>query len=243
MSSGPITWRSCAISHVGNVRKLNEDACLDRCEAGMWVVADGMGGHAAGDIASQLIVDTLAKIEPEPSLSAYVEAVETAILDINRELCQLATDHAQIVGSTIVVLLAVDNYTVVLWAGDSRLYRLRAGQMSQLTTDHSQIQALIEQGLLTQEQAKGHPAGNLVTRAVGAASTLSIDMDIFESQANDRYLLCSDGLDKHLSDADIAVNLSRGSIEEAAQELIDLALQRGGTDNVTVCVAGTSSSA
>ncbi|MBT8446891.1 MAG: protein phosphatase 2C domain-containing protein, partial [Gammaproteobacteria bacterium] len=182
------------LTHVGKVRRHNEDACLDRSDIGMWCVADGMGGHAAGDVASRMVVDRLARVDRNGSLAELVEAAESAILEANDLLFKLSTRHNQTSGTTVVVLLAHGRHCVFVWAGDSRIYRLRDGEIKQMTTDHSQIEAFIEQGLLSREEARDHPAGNMVTRAVGAAESLYLDMDIDELAADDCYLLCSDGL-------------------------------------------------
>lgn len=232
----PLTWSSCTATHVGAVRKLNEDSALDRSDIGLWVVADGMGGHAAGDLASQLIVNTLAKIPPPETLSAFVDAVDDAIIAVNKRLFGLSKESNQTSGSTVVALLIHGRHCVYLWAGDSRAYRLRRGRIQQLTTDHSQVEMLVEQGLITREEALRHPAGNMVTRAVGAAEDLYLEMDVDEIEPGDRYLLCSDGLDKHVADAELERLLGQGTLAEVARNLIDVALSRGGSDNVTVAL-------
>lgn len=224
------------MSHVGKVRKLNEDSCLDRADIGLWVVADGMGGHAAGDLASQLIVNTLAKVPQPAKLSTFVESVEDGLLAANKRLVAMSGETKQTTGSTVVALLLHGEHAVYMWAGDSRLYRLRDGKLTQLTTDHSQVESMIEQGLISREEASGHPAGNMVTRAVGASENLFVDLDMTAVQPGDRYLLCSDGLDKHVADREIEKILGQGLPKEAAQKLIDVTLSRGAIDNVTVSV-------
>jgi serine/threonine protein phosphatase PrpC len=236
MSKPPYRWTSSTVTHVGNVRKVNEDSCLDRGDVGLWVVADGMGGHASGDLASQLIVNTLAKIEPAKKLAEYVDRIEEALLKVNQRLIDMAAQTNQTSGSTVVVLLAFGRHGIIVWAGDSRIYRLRGGEIRQLTTDHSQVEMYVEQGLISREEAALHPAGNMVTRAVGAAADLFLELDIHELQHGDRYLLCSDGLDKHVADPEIAKILGKGDPKTAAQSLIDVTLARGAVDNVTVSV-------
>ncbi len=236
MSTPSFTWTSATLTHTGNVRKHNEDSCLDRADAGLWAVADGMGGHASGDLASQMIVNTLAKVEPGANLSTYVDRVEEALLSVNRKLVDMAAQTQQTSGSTVVILILFGQYGIMMWAGDSRIYRRRGNEFKQLTTDHSQVEAYVEQGLLTREEAAIHPAGNMVTRAVGAAPDLYLEMDIQELQNGDRYLLCSDGLDKHVTDPEIAQILAKPDPREAAQTLIDVTLSRGAIDNVTVSV-------
>lgn len=240
MSDSPFTWSSAALTDVGKVRKLNEDSVLDRGTEGLWVVADGMGGHSAGDLASQLIVNSLAKVEPAEALAAFVDRVEEAVLSVNERLYEVANAHNQTSGSTVVLLLARGRHAVVMWAGDSRLYRWREGRIEQLTTDHTQIELYIEKGLLKRSEAEGHPSGNMVTRAVGVTDHLLLEMDLFEIEHGDRFLLCSDGLDKHLKDPEIEGFLADGDPEQVARALVDTTLERGAVDNVTVCVVEMS---
>ena len=229
-------WQSAAITDVGKVRKLNEDSILERGEAGLWVVADGMGGHSAGDLASQLIVNSLAKLDTDAALPDFVERVEEAVQNVNDRLFAVANAHNQTSGSTVVMLLASGRHAVVMWAGDSRCYLLRRGQLRQLTTDHTQIELFISKGLLTRAEAVGHPSGNMVTRAVGVTDCLLLEMDLLELEHGDRFLLCSDGLDKHLKDDEIAQHLSGEDPHTVARDLIDQTLSRGAMDNVSVCV-------
>ena len=235
MSEPPITWRSALRSDVGKVRKLNEDSGLDSPDKRLWCVADGMGGHSAGDLASQMIVNSLAKVKASDSLSEHVDFVEHSILGVNNRLHELSSAQNQTSGSTVVVLLAGDRHCVFMWAGDSRLYRLRDTKLAQLTTDHTQAELYIEQGLISRESAADHPSGNMVTRAVGASEALFLDIDIAEIERGDRFLLCSDGLDKHVSDPEIEAIMQAGEPQEIVDRLIDLTLERGASDNVTVC--------
>lgn len=235
MADAALSWRSKTLTNVGKVRKLNEDSCLDRADIGMWVVADGMGGHASGDLASQLIVNTLAKLEAPRSLGEFIDNVEDGVLSANARLTKMAKESNQTSGSTVVTLVIRDGLGAFMWAGDSRLYRLRDGSIKQLTVDHSQVELYIEQGLITRDEAVGHPAGNMVTRAVGASEKLFLDADIIEVAAGDRYLLCSDGLDKHVTDPEME-QIMKDEGEGAAQKLLDITLNRGATDNVTVSI-------
>ncbi|MDX1519414.1 MAG: protein phosphatase 2C domain-containing protein, partial [Gammaproteobacteria bacterium] len=216
-----------------------EDSLLERPEMGLWLVADGMGGHSAGDVASQMIVDNLKKIHEGISLDRYIDDVEDRLLKVNEKLLQKSreTTKRNTIGSTVVVMIAYLNYCVYLWAGDSRLYRLRKGILRQMTTDHSQVELYVEQGLISREEAAVHPHGNMITRAVGATDELYLDMDIQTMQAGDRYLLCSDGLTKHLVDFEIEDILKEEEdTEETCKVLIDLTLERGAGDNVTAIV-------
>jgi serine/threonine protein phosphatase PrpC len=237
--SNTLSWSSFGITDVGKVRKLNEDSMLDRCEIGLWVVADGMGGHAAGDVASQMIVSSLKKIHEGITLNRYIDDIEDRLLKVNKRLIEKAKEAERkvTIGSTVVVLLAYQDYCVYIWAGDSRLYRLRDAEISQMTPDHSQVEAYVERGLITREEATVHPHANMITRAVGASDVLFLDMDIQTMETGDRYLLCSDGLTKHVSDLEMEEILhEKDDTEESCRTLLDMTLERGAGDNVTVIV-------
>ena len=235
-ASDAFQWNSAGISDVGKIRSINEDAFADCPEAGLWVVADGMGGHDAGDFASHAIIDSLNQVGPQQRLSAFVDEVEDRLLQVNQVLIDAAGQREEptTIGSTVVALLAVQNYCACLWAGDSRAYRLSDGQMLPVSQDHSQVEELIEQGLLLREDAESHPAANVITRAVGAAEELFVDVELVELQDGDRFLLCSDGLFKEVSELEIAQHMQRGSCQDVCHDLVELALERGSRDNVTV---------
>lgn len=228
-------WSSAATTHVGHVRHVNEDALCERPDVGLWAVADGMGGHAAGDLASQMVVAGLARLKAQPALSLMVEFIEHSLLESNERLIILAGER-QTIGSTVVVLTVLGGFAAYLWVGDSRLYRYRGGHLRQLTTDHSQVERYIEKGLLLRANAAAHPHGHLLTRAIGARQELRVDLDVCALQAGDRFLLCSDGLDRHVTHAEIAANLAPGEAAESAASLRELTLARGALDNVTVCI-------
>ena len=234
----PLSWSSYGITDVGKVRKHNEDSMLEQPETGLWVVADGMGGHAKGDVASQMIVENLKKLHEGLNLVRYIDDIEDCIINVNKKLIETARKSKKktTIGSTIAAMLAYEQYCVYMWAGDSRLYRVRDGDMRQITTDHSQVEIYIEQGLISREEALVHPHGNMITRAVGATEEFFLDMDIQEMKSGDRYLLCSDGLTKHLTDEDIHEYMSSGTAEESCKHAIDVTLSRGAGDNVTAIV-------
>ena len=236
--SAAIHWKSNAATHVGKVRQINEDSFLDREDLHLWVIADGMGGHHAGDVASQAIVQTLNEITPRKRLSTYIDEIEDRLIGVNQKLRQMAAEHEdnRTIGSTVVSMVALDNYFALLWAGDSRAYRARSDSFLQLTRDHSQVEELVERGIILREEAESHPASNVITRAVGATDQLYIDVDIDKAEPGDTFLLCSDGLYKHLSEDEIAACMKNESLEEICQSLIDLTLERGATDNVTLVV-------
>ena len=217
------------------VRQLNEDACLDRPEAGLWVVADGMGGHTAGDLASSMIVDALRDLQPTERLADYVDELESRLVGVNASLRAIAASQdTQTIGSTVAALVVSGSLGLCAWAGDSRVYRCRAGAIEQLTQDHALVEELVERGVLSREQATGHPQGNLVTRAVGAAETLCLDLEIFELHDGDVFVLCSDGLDKEVTPEEIAEVVGRDNERSISDTLVDIALSRGCRDNITV---------
>lgn len=233
-----LAFESASISVPGRVRDYNEDAVLDRAEAALWVVADGMGGHAAGDVASNLIVEELGKLASSGRLAHMVDQVEQTVLSVNRELRRRSRESGdKIMGSTVVFLVGLDGHMVCGWAGDSRAYRIRQGTLEQINRDHSHVAELVERGEITEEEALVHPDANVVTRAVGGEPRLVLEYSICDQQAGDRYLLCSDGVDKevmhkHLEELMAADN----DAASCAQAVVDAALEAGGRDNISVII-------
>lgn len=237
-TTSALSVSSYAITDVGKARKLNEDSMLDRPEIGLWVVADGMGGHAKGDVASQMIIEAMKKVHEGVKLESCIDDIDERLLEVNQRLVNKAreSENKTTIGSTVVLMLAYENYCVYIWAGDSRLYRLRNKELRQMTTDHSQVEVYVEQGLISREEAAVHPHGNMITRAVGAADVLYLDMDIQKMQSGDRYLLCSDGLTKHTNDIEFQEMLPIGTPQECCQTMIKQTLERGAGDNVTAII-------
>ncbi len=230
-------WSSASRTDVGKVRKLNEDSLLDLPELGLWMVADGMGGHAAGDFASGAIVSALASIPPPVSLGALLGEVRERLQTVNRELHEEArTRRERVIGSTVVVLLVYGGHGVVVWAGDSRAYLYRRGELIRLTRDHSQVEELIRMGLITPDQVEGHPAANVITRAIGVADFLELDSEMFALVEDDIFLLCSDGLYRELDDDAIKACLALGACQPSCDALIDGVLAQRARDNVSVIV-------
>jgi len=231
-------WSSHAGSTVGKVRDLNEDAYLENPEIGLWAVADGMGGHLAGDEASRAVVDALQVVSASDSLETFSANVTECLRKANTELLKRAQEKKQnqIMGATVVVMLAVGKHCASIWAGDSRLYRYRSGLLSQLTRDHSLVSEMSGQTPTSSRALAGKTFSNMVTRALGAVPDLALDIITFESRPSDIYLLCSDGLIKELKPHEIAEILGRLDCHESSRALIDLALARGARDNVTVIV-------
>ncbi len=232
-------WQAWGLSVVGMRRKINEDAMIDKSENGLWAVADGMGGHKAGDVASQAIVEALSSVELSINLQEFANNVDKSLQGVNTELCKLAAESGeenQIIGSTVVVLLAQGNQCLYLWAGDSRLYRFRDGKLEQLTQDHSLFDDFAREGLISPTDLAESGRCNIITRAVGASDSLQLSRGECLAQDGDLYLLCSDGLDKELTRDEIEALFRETAKENIAKVLIEQAEKRGARDNVTVLV-------
>jgi serine/threonine protein phosphatase PrpC len=216
---------------VGKLRPTNQDAFVRMDEVGAWVVADGMGGYRDGDVASRMVCEAFDGLAASASIDDLVQAVRDRVGQVNRQLFKAATRLVNpiVSGSTVAVLLAHGRTCAVVWAGDSRIYRLRAGEMTQLTTDHTWAAEL-------NLQTPNEEADHAITRAVGGEGTLSLDVRCDHIQVRDRYLLCSDGLTHELGDARIAELLARGDAGDSANALIDATLRTSARDNVTVVV-------
>ncbi|HEX7030585.1 MAG TPA: protein phosphatase 2C domain-containing protein [Gammaproteobacteria bacterium] len=229
----PVSWISHAVSHVGTVRKINEDACLNQPARGLWAVADGMGGHDAGDVASREVIDALEQVPGDGSLAALAERLESTLQQVNDKLIRLARESDKhTIGSTVAILAVRGRHALCVWAGDSRIYRWRKGRLEQITQDHAMVEDMVEAGLISRAEAENHPQANRITRAIGAMEELFVDMDIHELEPGDRFLVCSDGLYKDATAKDLA-RLLRGK-GDTAKEAVDLALEHGARDNVTV---------
>lgn len=234
----PILWSSYGQTDVGCVRDANEDAIFEKSDIGLWAVADGMGGHLVGDVASSKIVAALDAVQPERKLSDFVTSIEDALLDTNQKMLEYAQVmfESGTMGSTLVALVIRDRVGVCLWAGDSRLYRFRNQQLIQITRDHSQLEEMIEFGLLKRENADDYAQKNVITRAIGVESSLYIDVTIFTSQIGDIFILCSDGLYNVVSPQEMQSSIASRDVETIAKKLIELAIANGAPDNVSVVV-------
>jgi serine/threonine protein phosphatase Stp1 len=228
-------FRSWAVTHPGARRKHNEDAYVDRPDLGIWAVADGAGGHAAGEVASGMIAEALEGI---PSGLRAAELLAQVRLAIERTHAALREEAARrgpdvMVASTVVVMLARGDYFACLWAGDSRAYLLRGGTMRQITRDHSLVQELLEAGAIGPDEVDHHPRANVITRAVGAElDAFALDKVSDRLVPGDRFLLCSDGLCKTLPEGELASLLA--SLDGVPpQALIEAALAMNVSDNVT----------
>ncbi|TMJ66054.1 MAG: serine/threonine-protein phosphatase [Alphaproteobacteria bacterium] len=230
--------RSAARTHVGTVRRRNEDAVLERAEIGLWAVADGAGGHERGDFASSRIIAALRRVDPALSGLSLVEEVKGSLAEVNREVRAKAATIGPnaLIGSTVAVLLIWGDQYCCLWAGDSRLYRMRASQLRQLTRDQSHVQDLVDRGEILPEAAASHPMANIVTNLIGAFDRLVLEERHDRLEPGDILLLCSDGLSGTLRDTEIARILTGSPLAVAADGLIEQALARGARDNVSAVV-------
>lgn len=240
-AASSLTVRSTARTHVGLVRTQNEDRVLERPQAGLWAVADGMGGHTGGEIASGRIVEALQVLGGFASPYAWLNGVCEALQGVNRSLIAQAASGPGPMGSTVVALLIHEGHYACVWAGDSRAYRLRAAELQALTHDHSLVQALVDAGTISADEARSHRQAHVITRAVGDIEPLRLDVGNGAVAPGDLFLLCSDGLTGLVRDEEIAGALMTNDLEAAADELLTLALARGGRDNISLVLvaAGT----
>ena len=231
-------FQSASRTDVGCKRKINEDAFLDRSDQSLWVVADGMGGHEAGEVASAMVVDSLKDAITEIELGPALQQIEKALQSANARMVQsMIGERDKKMGSTAVgLLVADDGRHVFFWVGDSRGYRVRNGEIAQITRDHSLVQKLVDNKLLSPEEAATHPDANVITRAVGADKDLEIDHIVDVAQPNDIFILASDGLTRCVSDAEICRVVTTANPGQACETLVDLVLERGAPDNVTVII-------
>lgn len=225
-------------TNVGLKRKINEDSILAETDRGLWVVADGMGGHEAGEIASAMVTDALRSLPASDDLDEMAAQAVQAIARVNRQLIDLAgaAEGKQTIGTTVVGLVIANGSFRCFWMGDSRAYLLRDGAISRVSHDHSLVQNLVDAGMLKPEDAESHENANLITRAVGVAETVEVDIVSGEARPGDQFLLASDGLTRVVPDEEIAAELQRSQPSEAADRLIDLVLERGAPDNVSLII-------
>lgn len=223
------------ISHRGRVRDLNEDAILTDPTGALWVVADGLGGLGHGDLAADLVVEAFARLpHGATGRSALQDAIAAAHAEIRR---RARAGGLGPMGATIAVAAIDGGRATIAWAGDSRVYLWRDGELARLTRDHSLVQELVDAGTLDPSGADGHPQANVVTRAVGAEQRVEPEFREVSLCAGDRLLLCSDGLTRCVPDPDIAALLAGSPAPEAAcRGLVEAALARGAPDNVSAVV-------
>ncbi|HDZ58016.1 MAG TPA: serine/threonine-protein phosphatase [Pseudomonas xinjiangensis] len=233
-------WRCAARTDTGKVRARNEDAFLALPEKGLWAVADGMGGHQNGALASRLIVEHLAELPHESDIDLRLKQIRQCLHVLNRRLSQELTVTAEqpdpVIGSTVVALLIEGERAVCVWAGDSRCYLWRGGTLFQLSRDHSLLQQLIQEQQCSPKQAASHPSAHALTRAVGASEKLVLEVVEFTVYPGDTLLLCSDGLYQGMSADHLGSALGQPSARLAVQKLFDQALNGPARDNLSAVV-------
>jgi len=222
----------------GTVRQHNEDSYLDDPDNQLWAVADGMGGHEAGDVASQAIVRHLRQLVRAPRVVDYVDLVDDALAAANAELIDYAQTHRlQMVGSTACVLADAGHYMLCAWAGDSRIYQLDGKGLRQLTVDHNQAREMISTGQFSAADLQSNAQAAALVRAVGAEQNLVVEWSVADAKPRDVFLLCSDGVTKEMTDQEIADELAKPvEVKEIADKLVDTCLARGARDNITAVV-------
>lgn len=237
MSEKHFRFETGAVTHQGCVRDHNEDGFLLLPERGLWLVADGMGGHYGGEFASSAIVshlESIGRASSAPDLQARfvdrISAANAAIQQHSRE------SHGVTIGATVAALLAYENHFACVWSGDSRIYLLRDGQLSQVSRDHTEVQDLLDSGAITAEQAENWPRRNVITRAIGVRPEVQLDHIYGTLRDRDRFLLCSDGLTKYADFATLRRIVPRAPLETVAETLLQLALDGGGADNISIVV-------
>jgi len=232
-------FESVSRTDVGLKRKINEDSVLAAPERALWAVADGMGGHDAGEVASAMVVEALQALPPSNDLDETVSAAVEALEGVNQELIRLARTQSsdRTIGTTIVGLAIADGAYRCFWAGDSRAYRLRDGQIARISRDHSLVQDLIDAGMLTPDEAERHENANVITRAVGVAEDIRVEVVSGDVLPGDHFVLASDGLTRVINDGELAAELMRNPPDRAADVLIETVLRRGAPDNVSLVIA------
>ncbi len=229
---------SSSRTHAGAVRRQNEDAVLARPDIGLFAVADGAGGHQRGDYASRSIIAALGKVTPALSGPQLANDVTAVLNRLNRQFREeaLSISPNALIGSTVVVLMIFPGESLCLWAGDSRFYRLRGGELHQLSRDQSYVQDLVERGEIAPDAAATHPLANVIRNLVGGADELALEERQDSLKPGDVLLLCSDGLNHTVADSDIAAILRSNPVTSAADRLIECALACRAWDNVSVVV-------
>ncbi len=228
---GPFSTCTCHGTHIGHTRRINEDALFVNEREGLWLVADGIGGHGNGEKASAIVVEHVESYRRGGSIEKCAADIKARLLQAN-EACRSIPGGGTL-GTTVAALLVCQSEASFLWAGDSRIYRLRDGDLTLVTEDHNLAQERYRRGELSQDAAQRLPTANVLTRAVGIHKDLRVDTQVAAIAAGDRYLISTDGLYKELTLETIRQVLIGPFDGQTLQALIDEALNRGGRDNVT----------
>lgn len=231
-------FESVSRTDVGLKRKINQDSVLAEPQRNLWAVADGMGGHDAGEVASAMVVNALKALPNGDTLDATITAASDTLSGVNQDLIVLAQSkpEGRSIGTTIVGLAIADGAYRCFWAGDSRAYLLRNGELLRLSRDHSLVQDMVDAGILTPHEAERHQNSNIIMRAVGVAKDLKLDVVGGDALPGDQFLLASDGLTRVVDDEELMAEMIRNPPDRAADVLIELVLRRGAPDNVSLVI-------
>ena len=229
-------FETAAATHPGTAGRENQDAYLDGSQAGLWAVADGMGGHHAGRYASHTLVEALRTIRAQASAADLLQATEACVIAVNSEILRVADDNNTTIGTTLAVLLVHGLHYACIWAGDSRIYLIQANAIALVSRDHTEVQSLVDRGLLTEPESRVSSHRRVITRAIGVSEQVELELTQGTLAQGDTFLLCSDGLTNCVADAELGAMLGEGSADQACNGLIGLAVERGGTDNITAVV-------
>lgn len=231
-------WKMAGLTDPGRTRERNEDAIAWQVEQGWAVLADGMGGHQAGDVASAMAVEQISEQLKGCDGCDIQKSLQEAVVQANQAIYRQASQQAHLhtMGTTVVAVGLQDKTLHYAQVGDSRLYRLRDGRLQQITRDHSLVQELVDEGILSAEQARKSEQKNLITRALGLESTVEVTMGMETIQQGDSYLICSDGLSDYLDEAALTTLLANDSLPEVTKTLVAAANEQGGGDNISVIV-------
>jgi serine/threonine protein phosphatase PrpC len=235
MKPTTVMFETGAATDAGKVRQQNEDSHIVLPESGLFAVSDGMGGHESGALASGLVTAALQSIGSPVSAADLLARLEDRVLRANTRVQEVARERGGVVmGATLAVLLIYDTHYACVWSGDSRVYLVRGGTIAQLSRDHTEVQELVDRGVLTKEEARTWPRRNVITRAIGVHEEPELELEHGTLEPDDLFILCSDGLTSHVDDKEIQGCVAGRSCQEACDCLVGLTLERGASDNVTV---------
>lgn len=238
------SFTASELSDVGQVRKVNEDSVLVNPQSQAWMVADGMGGHEGGDFASQTIVAHMASLGVPASAEDLVQRFKDRLTAANSQITQRAEELGRgSIGSTIAALLAFNGRFICFWSGDSRVYRLRDRQLRRVSKDHTEVQALLDAGSITPEEAENWPRKNVITHAIGVTKEPIFDVIEGMLADEDLFLICSDGFTEYFNDIEIesALNTPDVTLDDLCAFFVKTAVDRGGKDNVSVVLVRAKS--
>jgi len=238
MSAATFRFETGSATHTGKVREVNEDGLFAEPEWGVWLVADGMGGHENGQLASATIVKEASTIGNAVSAPDLLARFRDRIFRANARLLDVADRQGPhvIIGSTVAAVLVYGGHYACVWSGDSRIYLMRDDRLRQVSRDHTEVQELVDSGTVSPAEARNWPRRNVITRAVGIFDDPQLDLVQGELKSGDTFVVCSDGLTGPVEDAEIHSSIASRPPQAACDALIDMALERGASDNVTVIV-------